>query len=153
MAISKSIYEELVLESNDQKRTVDIRNGTIALEGTETIAGGSGAGTALTVSEVSTQEILKDLDEPTAGGSKFRLVKKNALPLGPLKLAVKRPPIQVTDGENKRSRGRPIRKLWSFSDQYFRYDNSKRSYFPYKVTDVSQFTITPLEKAPACFSK
>ena len=32
MSISKSIYEELVLESNDQKRTVDIKNGTIALE-------------------------------------------------------------------------------------------------------------------------
>jgi hypothetical protein len=32
MAISKSIYEELVLESNDQKRTVDIRNGAIAIE-------------------------------------------------------------------------------------------------------------------------
>ena len=32
MAISKSIYEELVLESNDQKRTVDIKNGAIALE-------------------------------------------------------------------------------------------------------------------------
>ena len=32
MSISKSIYEELVLESNDQKRTVDIKNGAIALE-------------------------------------------------------------------------------------------------------------------------
>jgi len=32
MSISKSLYEELVLESNDQKRTIDIKNGTIALE-------------------------------------------------------------------------------------------------------------------------
>ena len=28
-AINKSIYEELILESNDQKRTIDIRQGTI----------------------------------------------------------------------------------------------------------------------------
>jgi hypothetical protein len=32
MSINKSLYEELVLESNDQKRTIDIKNGTIALE-------------------------------------------------------------------------------------------------------------------------
>jgi hypothetical protein len=32
MALNKSIYEELILQSNDQKRTVDISNGTIAIE-------------------------------------------------------------------------------------------------------------------------
>ena len=32
MSINKSIYEELILESNDQKRSVDIRTGTIALQ-------------------------------------------------------------------------------------------------------------------------
>jgi hypothetical protein len=32
MSINKSIFEELVLQSNDQQRTVDIRDGTIAIE-------------------------------------------------------------------------------------------------------------------------
>ena len=31
-AINKSIYEELILESNDQKRTVDIRPGTVSID-------------------------------------------------------------------------------------------------------------------------
>jgi len=32
MSIKKSIYEELILESNDQKRTVDIRTGTVSID-------------------------------------------------------------------------------------------------------------------------
>ena len=32
MSFNKSIYEELILESNDQQRTVDIRNGTLAIQ-------------------------------------------------------------------------------------------------------------------------
>jgi hypothetical protein len=32
MSIKKSIYEELILESNDQKRTVDIRSGTVSID-------------------------------------------------------------------------------------------------------------------------
>jgi hypothetical protein len=31
-AINKSIYEELILESNDQKRTIDIRQGTVSID-------------------------------------------------------------------------------------------------------------------------
>jgi hypothetical protein len=31
-AINKSIYEELTLESNDQKRTIDIRQGTVSID-------------------------------------------------------------------------------------------------------------------------
>jgi hypothetical protein len=31
-AINKSIYEELILESNDQKRTVDIKSGTVSID-------------------------------------------------------------------------------------------------------------------------
>lgn len=31
-AINKSIYEELILESNDQKRTIDIRPGTVSID-------------------------------------------------------------------------------------------------------------------------
>jgi hypothetical protein len=31
-AINKSIYEELILESNDQKRTIDIRLGTVSID-------------------------------------------------------------------------------------------------------------------------
>ena len=32
MSVKKSIYEELILESNDQKRTVDIRTGTVSID-------------------------------------------------------------------------------------------------------------------------
>jgi len=32
MSFNKSIYEELILQSNDQQRTVDIQNGTIAIQ-------------------------------------------------------------------------------------------------------------------------
>lgn len=32
MSTKKSIYEELILESNDQKRTVDIRTGTVSID-------------------------------------------------------------------------------------------------------------------------
>ena len=32
MSINKSIFEELILQSNDQKRTVDIRDGTLAIQ-------------------------------------------------------------------------------------------------------------------------
>ena len=32
MSAKKSIYEELILESNDQKRTVDIRTGTVSID-------------------------------------------------------------------------------------------------------------------------
>jgi hypothetical protein len=31
-AINKSIYEQLILESNDQKRTIDIRQGTVSID-------------------------------------------------------------------------------------------------------------------------
>ena len=31
-AINKSIYDELILESNDQKRTIDIRQGTVSID-------------------------------------------------------------------------------------------------------------------------
>ena len=32
MSINKSIYEELFIESNDQKRTVDIKTGAISID-------------------------------------------------------------------------------------------------------------------------
>ena len=32
MSINRSIYEELILESNDQKRSIDIKNGVVAIE-------------------------------------------------------------------------------------------------------------------------
>jgi hypothetical protein len=60
MSINKSLYEELVLESNDQKRSIDIKNGVIAFEYFEDIFSPTITGKIKVVNTGNTIESFKD---------------------------------------------------------------------------------------------
>ena len=62
MSINKSLYEELVLESNDQKRSIDIKNGVIAFEYFEDIFSPTITGRIKVVNTGNTIESFKDPD-------------------------------------------------------------------------------------------